>query len=138
MIPPLRIAVADDELDTRDYLKKVLERLGHIVLGPVENGAMLVDLCLEKLPDLVITDIRMPEMNGDEALRKIRAVHPIPCIVLSASGQSEVWRFGPSSADWTFLGKPFRTNDLQNAIGASIASPGRPGTSQRNRLPDIA
>lgn len=126
MSPPLRIAVADDEFDTRDYLKKVLERLGHIVLGPVENGAKLVDLCLELLPDLVITDIRMPEMDGDEALKRIRSVHPVPCIVLSALRPSDTWHGGSTSADWTFLGKPFRMNDLQNAIGRSIASPGRP------------
>ena len=50
MTRSLRIAVADDEPDMRDYLKKVLERLGHVVLEPAENGLELVELCRELTP----------------------------------------------------------------------------------------
>lgn len=80
----LRIAVADDESDMREFLQKALERLGHQVLGPAENGLQLVELCQQQQPDLIITDIRMPEMNGDEALRQILAVRHVPYIVISA------------------------------------------------------
>jgi two-component system, response regulator PdtaR len=116
MIQPLRIAVADDEPDMRDYLKKVLERLGHTVLGPVENGVALVELCQVNGPDLVITDIRMPEMDGDEALREIQTIRPVPCIVLSAFGNSKPWAFETDKINWAFLDKPFRKNDLHDAI----------------------
>jgi CheY-like chemotaxis protein len=115
MTRSLRIAVADDERDTRDFLKKALERLGHIVLGPVENGALLVELCLQSLPDLVVTDIRMPELNGDEALRHIHAVHPVPCIVLSAFGDAGKL-LSQIESNCVFLGKPFRKSDLHAAI----------------------
>jgi DNA-binding NtrC family response regulator len=113
---PLQIAVADDEPIMRDYLKTVLERLGHIVLGPVENGLKLVELCRECSPDLVITDIRMSDLNGDEALRQIHQVHAIPCIVVSAYGNVNPTWLEPTHAKWTFLGKPFRKNDLRDAI----------------------
>jgi response regulator NasT len=116
MTQSLRIAVADDEPDMRDYLKKVLERLGHIVLGPVENGLALVDLCLNAGPDLVITDIRMPELDGDEALLRIQRENPVPCIVLSAFGNPDQWAFETDKMDWAFLDKPFRKNDLHEAI----------------------
>ncbi len=118
----LRIAVADDEPDMRDYLKKVLERLGHDVLDPVENGLMLVQLCLEKLPELVITDIRMPLLDGDQALRQIHSVHPVPCIMLSAAGDSEQRASVSGSPPWAFLDKPFRKNDLHEAISRLMSS----------------
>lgn len=116
MNQPLKIAVADDEPVMREYLKKVLERLGHIVLGPVENGLKLVELCRERSPDLIITDIRMAELNGDEALRHIHAMRPVPCIVVSAHRGVDPSLFEGHSANWTFLGKPFRKHDLHRAI----------------------
>lgn len=116
MSKPLRIAVADDEPDTRDFIQKVLERLGHCVLGPVENGLQLVELCLDKLPDLVITDIRMPELDGDQALLQIHDVHLVPCIVLSAFGGTRELSLAINRVNWTFLDKPFRKHDLHQAI----------------------
>lgn len=112
----LQIAVADDEPDMRDFLKRVLERLGHEVLGPVENGLQLVDLVLAAEPDLIITDVRMPVLSGEEAIRRIHATFPVPCIVLSAFGQQEVIAFESPGARWAFVGKPFRKHDLEAAI----------------------
>lgn len=122
MTNPLRIAVADDELDTREFLQKVLERVGHVVLGPVENGLQLVELCLQKAPDLVITDIRMPLLDGDHALRQIHEVYPVPCIVLSAFGNTGEMVFDTARVPWIFLDKPFRKSDLLDAIQRLMSS----------------
>lgn len=116
MIEPLRIAVADDEKDMRDYLQCVLERLGHQVLGPVENGQQLVDLCRAESPDLVITDIRMPVMNGDEALRQIYAHQVIPYIVISAFRAPEAIPGELDNGGAIYLNKPVRKQDLERAI----------------------
>jgi len=56
MTGPLRIVVADDEPDMRDYFQKGLPRLGHKVVGAAANGRELVELCRAQAPDLVITD----------------------------------------------------------------------------------
>ena len=121
----LRIAVADDEKDMRDYLQRVLERLGHQVLGPVENGLQLVEICRLQLPDLIITDIRMPVMNGDEALRRIYADRPIPYIVISAFGAPEAVPGDLGNGDAVYLNKPVRKQDLERAI-ARLATQGVP------------
>ena len=66
MIPltrALRIVVADDEVDIRDYLEVLLPRLGHKVVGLAENGQQLVTLCQQEHPDLVITDVMMPQVG---------------------------------------------------------------------------
>jgi CheY-like chemotaxis protein len=60
MTERLRILVADDERDMRDYYEMILPRLGHQVVAAVENGRDLVEQCRALKPDLVITDIKMP------------------------------------------------------------------------------
>ena len=67
----LKIVVADDELDMRDYFQQILPLLGHQVIGVAQNGRELVDLCAATHPDLVITDIKMPDMDGIDAATEI-------------------------------------------------------------------
>ena len=62
----LRIAVADDELDMRDFFERMLPRCGHKVVSVAENGRQLIEHCRELHPDLIITDIKMPDLDGIE------------------------------------------------------------------------
>ena len=64
---PLRIVVADDEPRMQDYFRKVLPLLGHDVVGVATTGRELVEQCQALNPDLVITDVKMPDMDGIEA-----------------------------------------------------------------------
>ena len=81
---PLRIAVADDEPDMRDYFQKSLPRLGHKVVAVAQTGRELVEQCRACRPDLVITDIKMPELDGIEAAIQIYRERPVPVILVSA------------------------------------------------------
>jgi len=67
---PLRIAVADDDRETRAYFQELLPRLGHQVVV-AESGRQLVEQCRLLDPDLVITDIRMPDLDGITAAAEI-------------------------------------------------------------------
>ena len=80
----LRIAVADDEPDVREYLQKVLVRLGHTVVGTATNGQELIALAKKTVPNLIISDIKMPDMDGIEAATTIYKEQPIPVILVSA------------------------------------------------------
>jgi two-component system, response regulator PdtaR len=62
----LRIAVADVEPDMQESYRTILPELGHVVVAGVETGRELVQKCREQHPDLVITDIKMPDMDGIE------------------------------------------------------------------------
>ena len=64
MSVPLRIVIADDEPRMREFLCVALEQLGHQVVGAAKTGAELVATCRTMQPDLVMTDIRMAEMDG--------------------------------------------------------------------------
>ena len=68
MTRSLRIAVADDEPGMRDYYQEILPLLGHQVACVAQTGRELVERCRDARPDLVITDIKMPDMDGIDAV----------------------------------------------------------------------
>src|SRR5947209_7885773 len=84
MTPGLRIVIADDESDMRDYLQKVLPSLGHEVVSVASTGRELVAQCRASQPDLIITDIKMPDMDGIDAVAEVCRERAIPAILVSA------------------------------------------------------
>jgi response regulator NasT len=112
----LRIAVADDEADMREYFEKMLPRLGHQVVSIAENGCELVEHCRQLKPDLVITDIRMPQMDGIEAATLVYQENPIPFILVSAYLDQELMERAESDHILAYLIKPIEQKDLAPAI----------------------
>jgi AmiR/NasT family two-component response regulator len=116
MTPALRIVVADDEPDMRDYFRKILPRMGHAVAAAAENGQQLVDFCRSHRPDLVITDIKMPDIDGIEAARKIYEELPIPVILVSAYSDASLIERAEAGPIMAYLVKPIKQTDLEPAI----------------------
>src|SRR5262245_32372554 len=90
MSASLRVVFADDEPDMRAYFRKLLPRLGHQVVGEARTGRELVELCKHHQPDLVITDIKMPDMDGIDAASQIYQDRPVPVILVSAFHDAEL------------------------------------------------
>jgi response regulator NasT len=116
MTRPLRIVVADDEPDMRDYFRKILPRLGHQVLATAESGHDLVDLCRKAEPDLVITDIKMPDLDGIDAASQIYQERPVPVILVSAFHDPELIARAEADHVLGYLVKPIKQSDLEPAI----------------------
>ncbi len=112
----LRIAVADDEPDVRDYFRVMLPRLGHSVVAVATNGCELVELCREHNPDLIIADVRMPELDGDAAIEKICESRPTPFILVSAYSKPVI--LNCDSVGRAYLTKPVKRDALEAAIKA--------------------
>lgn len=112
----LRIAVADDEGDMRDFFRKILPHLGHDVVCVAENGRELVEQCCELEPDLIITDIEMPEMDGLDAIREISRRKPLPVIIVSAHHEPEIVDRATREYILAYLVKPIKKADLEPAI----------------------
>ncbi|MCA9119601.1 MAG: response regulator [Planctomycetaceae bacterium] len=112
----LRIAVADDEPDMQEYFEKILPRLGHEVVSIAETGRQLVEHCDTLKPDLVITDIKMPDMDGIEAATEIYQRQAIPVIVVSAFHDKELIERAESDHILAYLVKPIKQADLEPAI----------------------
>jgi two-component system, response regulator PdtaR len=116
----LKIAVADDELDMRDYFQQMLPLLGHQVIATAKDGRELVELCAATRPDLVITDIKMPDMDGIEAAARIYKNAPVPVILVSAHNDSEFIRRAEGDYILAYLVKPIKQSDLEPAIGIAM------------------
>jgi response regulator NasT len=116
----LRIAIADDELDMRDYFRKLLPRLGHKVVAEAETGRQLVELCLAEKPDLVITDIKMPDMDGIDAAIQIYKDRPVPIILVSAYHNAELIARAEADHILGYLVKPIKQADLAPAIAVAM------------------
>jgi response regulator NasT len=116
----LRIAVADDELDMRDYFAKILPVLGHTVVAVAENGKDLVEKCRTAKPDLVITDIKMPDMDGIDAAGRIYRDGPIPVILVSAYHDGEFIQRAEADHVLAYLVKPIKQADLEPAIAIAM------------------
>jgi sigma-B regulation protein RsbU (phosphoserine phosphatase) len=112
---PLRIVVADDEADMRDYFRKVLPRLGHAVVAAAETGTELVERCRALKPDLVLTDIKMPDMDGIEAARAL-SEQRVPVILVSAFDDPELVRRAEADNIMGYLVKPIKQTDLGPVI----------------------
>lgn len=84
MAKSLRIAIADDEAEVRQYFAMALERLGHKVVVTAANGRELLEACRKERPELLVTDICMDELSGLEALHELAKEGPMPTILISA------------------------------------------------------
>jgi len=118
----IRIAIAEDEPDVREYFRRILPQLGHAVVGAAANGEELVQLCREQLPDLVITDLRMPGMDGDQAMTVVWSERPTPCIFISAYSKPVPNGNGANRSDCVCLTKPVSRDELEKAIQQVTAS----------------
>src|SRR3954471_14825032 len=116
MSKSLRVAVADDEPDTREFFERYLPRLGHQVVAAAENGRQLIDLCRTAKPDLIITDIRMPGMTGLEAVGELFREQTVPVIVVTAHADPQWVDQARPGGPFAYLLKPITEKELAPAI----------------------
>jgi response regulator NasT len=118
--PGLRIAVAEDERDTREYLQEVLQRLGHEVVVAASTGRELADKCLSTAPDLIVTDIKMPDMDGIEASNAVSRQKATPAILVSAYHDDELLSRLGGSYIMAYLVKPIMDGELNASIALAM------------------
>lgn len=116
----IRISIADDEADMRDFLARMLPRCGHEVVSSAENGRQLIEDCHRMTPDLVITDIKMPDLDGIEASTQINAERPVPVILVSAYHDPALIERAEANHVSAYLVKPISFADLQPAIAVAM------------------
>ena len=120
MTAALSIAVADDEPRMRDYYCSTLPLLGHRVVVVARDGCEMVEGCRNTRPDLIITDIKMPDMDGIDAVREICRGEPIPIILVSAYHDAELLDRAGREHILAYLVKPIKQADLEAAISIAM------------------
>lgn len=124
MSKKLRILIADDESIIRLDLKEMLEDNGHTVIGEATDGKMAVELAGKLAPDLIVMDIKMPTMDGLEAVRKINAdpKRPrIPVVMVTAYSQPELVEQAVELGVFAYLVKPIKEGDIMPTIEVAMS-----------------
>lgn len=115
----MNILIVDDEPRIRDFVRMNLE-LEHYRVIEAGNGLEALEQVREKLPDLVVLDVMMPEMDGFETLRAIREVSTVPVIMLTVrqSEQDKIRGLDLGADD--YIAKPFSPRELSSRIRALL------------------
>lgn len=117
----LRIVIADNESIIRMDLKEILEEAGHEVIGEATDGIKAIDLTRKYKPDLIIMDIKMPEMDGITAAKTIANEKLAPVLLLTAFSQKEIVDRAKDSGVLAYLVKPVKESNLFPAMEIAIS-----------------
>lgn len=110
----LRVLIADDDPIIRLDLKQMLENLGYAVVAEAGDGKLAVELANEVRPDICILDVKMPVMDGIEAVSLLADL--APAILLTAYSDKELVDRAKAAGVFAYLVKPFKPSDLPPAI----------------------
>jgi two-component system, response regulator PdtaR len=116
-----RLILAEDETVIRMDLKEELQRQGYLVVGDVGDGESAVNLARELRPDLMVMDIRMPEMDGIAAAEILTREKIAPVVLLTAFSDDELIERARNAGVVTYLTKPWRSSDLKPAIEIALS-----------------
>ena len=116
-----RVIIADDESLIRMDLREMLTNLGYLVVGEAGDGLSAVNMARELRPDIVIMDIKMPDMDGIEAAGILTQERIAPVLLLSAYSQTELVQRARQAGVAGYLVKPFREPDLTPSIEIALS-----------------
>jgi len=127
--PPARILLADDNADMRDYVRRILERRWRV--DAVPDGQAALAAAERDPPDLILTDVMMPGLDGFELVRRVRrngALASVPIVMLSARAGDEARVDGLDAGADDYLVKPFSARELTARVETQL----KMGRQRRN------
>lgn len=115
------VMLVDDAAFMRMMLKDILSNNGYQIVGEAENGQVAVEKYSDLKPDITIMDITMPEMDGLQAVKEIRARDPQAKVVMcSAMGQQAMVIEAIQSGAKDFVVKPFQAERVLEAVAKAL------------------
>ena len=117
----IRVVIADDESVITMDLREMLTNLGYLVVGEAGEGRSAVNLARELRPDLVLMDIKMPDLDGIEAARILTEERIAPTVLLTAFSQRDLVERAKEAGVVGYLVKPIQEADLAPAIEVALS-----------------
>ena len=108
----MRVLIVDDESLIRMDLRDIIESCGHEVVAEGTNGVEALALCKKHKPDIILMDVKMPELDGIEAARQIGFHHEAPVVLLTSYSQQDLIDKARDSGVYGYLIKPVRDEQL--------------------------
>ncbi len=118
---PRRVVVAEDESLIRMDIVEILRDNGFDVVGEAGDGETAVQLATELKPDLVVMDVKMPQLDGISAAERLAKNHIAPVVLLTAFSQKELVERASEAGAMAYVVKPFTPNDLLPAIEIALS-----------------
>jgi two-component system KDP operon response regulator KdpE len=131
-----RILVVDDEPRMINFIRMNLELEGHQVIE-AHNGMEALEQIRTQLPDIVLLDVMMPELDGFETLRMLREFSDIPVIMLTAKGDENDKVYGLELGADDYITKPFGPRELSSRIKAVLRRHEKSSTPPSEAVLDI-
>jgi DNA-binding response OmpR family regulator len=128
-----RILVVDDEPRIIGFIRMNLELEGHQVIE-AHSGLEALEAVRTKLPDIVLLDVMMPDLDGFETLRMLREFSNIPVIMLTAKGEENDRVYGLELGADDYIPKPFGPRELSSRIKAVLRRANMPSTSPEEAI----
>lgn len=119
--PKRRVVVAEDESLIRMDIVEILKDNGFEVVGEAGDGLTAVQLVEDLKPDLVVMDVKMPELDGISAAERINERHLAPVVLLTAFSQKELVDRASEAGALAYVVKPFTPADLLPAIEIALS-----------------
>lgn len=118
---PRRVVVAEDESLIRLDIVEILQDNGFDVVGEAGDGETAVALATELRPDLVVMDVKMPQLDGISAAERLTKARIAPVVLLTAFSQKELVERATEAGALAYVVKPFTPNDLIPAIEIALS-----------------
>lgn len=115
-----RILIVDDQLGIRLLLKEILQKEGYSTFQAA-NGYQAIEITKKENPDLVLLDMRLPEMNGIEILQELKKISPdIRVIIMTAYGEQELIDTAKNIGILDYITKPFEIEEIRRIVEEKI------------------
>jgi len=116
-----RVLIVDDESLVAEMIEGLLEEIGYTVVGKAMSGAQAVDMTRTLRPDVVLMDIKMPDIDGIEATRRIYESCATPVVVLTAHETPELVERASAAGVGAYMVKPPNAREMERAITIAMA-----------------
>lgn len=116
----MRVLIVDDESLIRMDLGDIIESCGHEVVAEGTNGVEALELCKKHKPDIILMDVKMPELDGIEAARQIGFHHEAPVVLLTSYSQQDLIDKARDSGVYGYLIKPVREEQLVPSLEMAL------------------
>jgi len=117
----MKVVIAEDDSIVELGLRRMLKGLGHQVVGSGRNGEEAVQLVQDRHPDIAVLDIKIPEVDGLEAARRIMKRFPVAILMLTAFTEHKLIKKAAESGAFAYLVKPVSMNQLDAAMNLATA-----------------
>lgn len=116
-----RVLIVEDDSLVSEMIQGLLEKMWYVVVGRAVNGLQAVEMTQSTQPDVVLMDVRLPDMDGIEATRHIYESCPTPVVVLTAYDTPELVERASAAGVGAYLVKPPDADEIERAITIAIA-----------------